>query len=93
MSELRDLMFSAEPVGSGVEVAVDRFFRYEGGEEAGLHGFVGTPACTRVGAVGAAGRGPEEWHVRCAELAAHLLATKPSLIKHGAKILVRDIWP
>ena len=29
MSELRDLMFSAEPVGSGVEVIVDRFLRYE----------------------------------------------------------------
>ena len=29
MSEFRDLMFSAEPVGSGVEVIVDRFFRYE----------------------------------------------------------------
>ena len=29
MSELRDLMFSAEPVASGVEVIVDRFLRYE----------------------------------------------------------------
>ena len=29
MSELRDLMFSAQPVGSGVEVIVDRFLRYE----------------------------------------------------------------
>ena len=29
MSELRDLMFSAQPVGSGVEVVVDRFIRYE----------------------------------------------------------------
>ena len=29
MSELRDLIFSAEPVGSGVEVIVDRFLRYE----------------------------------------------------------------
>ena len=27
MSELRDLMFSAQPVGSGVEVIVDRFLR------------------------------------------------------------------
>ena len=29
MSELRDMMFSAEPVGSSVEVIVDRFLRYE----------------------------------------------------------------
>ena len=29
MSELRDLMFSAQPVGSGVEVRVDRLLRYE----------------------------------------------------------------
>ena len=29
MSELRDLMFSAQPVGSGVEVIVDTFLRYE----------------------------------------------------------------
>ena len=29
VSELCDLMFSAEPVGSGVEVIVDRFVRYE----------------------------------------------------------------
>ena len=29
MSELRDLVFSAEPVGSGVEVIVDRFLRHE----------------------------------------------------------------
>ena len=29
MPELRDMMFSAQPVGSGVEVIVDRFLRYE----------------------------------------------------------------
>ena len=29
MSELRDLMFSAQPAGSGVEVVVDRFLRYK----------------------------------------------------------------
>ena len=29
MSELRDRMFSAEPVGSSVEVVADRFLRYE----------------------------------------------------------------
>ena len=29
MYELRDMMFCAEPVGSGVEVIVDRFLRYK----------------------------------------------------------------
>ena len=29
MSELRDIMFSAEPVGSGVEVIMNRVLRYE----------------------------------------------------------------
>ena len=29
MSELRDMMFSAEPAGSSVEVIVDRFLKYE----------------------------------------------------------------
>ena len=29
MSELRDLLFSAELVGSSVEVILDRFLRYE----------------------------------------------------------------
>ena len=63
MSELRDMMFSAQPVGSDVEVIVDSFLRYE--EEARSHGFVNTPACTGIGAFGVARRCPQEWHERC----------------------------
>ena len=42
MSELRDMMFSAEPVGSGVEVIVGRFLRYE--EEENKREVMGLPA-------------------------------------------------
>ena len=59
MSELRDMMFSAEPVGSGVEVLVDRFLRYEEEGESIRHGFVITPVCTGIGAVGVARRCPQ----------------------------------
>ena len=93
MSELRDLMFSAEPVGSGVEVAVDRFFRYE--EEEKKRDFMGLSALRRAQELERlVQQGEAQRNGMCdAELAAHLLATKPSSIKNGAKIHVRDIWP
>ena len=93
MSELRDLMFSAEPVGSGVEVAVDRFFRYE--EEEKKRDFMGLSALRRAQELERlVQQGEAQRNGMCdAELAANLLATKPSLIKNGAKIHVRDIWP
>ena len=60
MSELRDLMFSAEPAGSRVEVIVDSFLRYE--EEEQTRDVMGLSALRR--AAGAARRGPEERHGR-----------------------------
>ena len=79
MSELRDIMFSAEPVGSGVEVIVDRFCRYEEEEKKrevmGLSTLRRAQELERLVSQGEAHRNG----MNDAELASHLLATKQAL--------------
>ena len=79
MSELRDLMFSAEPVGSGVEVIVDRFLWYEEEEQTrdvmGLSALRRAQELARLVQQGEAQRNG----MGDADLATHLLATKALL--------------
>ena len=79
MSELRDLMFSAQPVGSGVEVIVDRFLRHE--EEEKKREVMGLSTLRRaqeferlVSQGDAHSNGMND-----ADLASHVLATKQAL--------------
>ena len=86
MSEFRELMFSAEPVGSGVEVIVDRFLSYaeedNKREVMGLSALRRAQELERLVSQGDAHRNG----MSDADLAAHLLATKA-----GLKAKVRQI--
>jgi len=79
MSELRDLMFFAEPAGSGVEVIVDRFLRYEEEEKnrevMGLSALRRAQELERLVSQGDAHRNG----MSDADLASHLIATKAVL--------------
>ena len=79
MSELRDLLFSAEPVGSSVEVVVDRFLRYE--EEEHTRHVMGLSALRRAQELDRLVQQGEAQRngMGDADLAAHLLATKAML--------------
>ena len=66
MSELRDMMLSAQLVGPGVEVIVDRFLRYE--EEEKKREVLGLSTLRRsqeLERLASQRRCPQEWHERC----------------------------
>ena len=78
MSELRDMMFSAEPVGSGVEVAVDGFLRYEEEKKRDVMGLSALRRAQELERLVQQGEAQRN-DMGDADLAAHLLATKALL--------------
>ena len=78
MSELRDLMFSAEPVGSGVEAIVDRFLRHEEEKQRDAMGMSALRRAQELERLVQQGEAQRDG-MNDSDLAAHLLATKASL--------------
>ena len=79
MSELRALMFSAEPVGSSVEVIVDRFLKYEEEEKKRyVMGFSALRRAQELERLVSQGDAHKNGMID-ADLASHLLATKAVL--------------
>ena len=92
MSKLRDLMISAELVGSSVAVIVNRVLRYEEEEKKrevmGLSALRRAQELERLVSQGDAHRNG----MNDADLAPHLLATKAVLKANVAQIYVCEIY-